>query len=363
MSAYDDLDAGAYSPSELIPGDLAAVEKLAGACEGFATQLARTRQAVTYIQLHGSSWTGRAADVYEAARTAHLGKLATAATAYDVAARALAYYALALIDARHRAGDAQKDFIRAKHAAARCRTANAGVIGSIAIPVTTTGAAAELEQARADVAAAGRDAAKALDAASATSPTPLAPDQHESFGDKLAGLVTSPYHLLHGYVGNILGSFEGLGLSQYAGTHGLPLPGTSADLQAAQREMLGSAGGTLDLLLIPDGTAGLLLALRGGAEGVEGAEAVGALMRSLPKGSAKIIRTVRTERDLRALHELLVQGSRRFERPGATYHGFWVRRRDGIEIGLRESQKSGLTIDINIPETRETWKVHVNERS
>ena len=371
MSAYDDLAAG-LGPKQLVPGQLGEIELMAISCAAYAEQLVRTRQAVGYIQLNGSSWSGKAADVYQAVRLAHLEKLRVAASAFEVAAQALASYATALSDARQVAAVALASFRAAEQALSSCSTAtSASVLRPVpatpAFPVTVQSAVAQLEGAREDVRVAGDAAAKALTEAATWSPAAIDPDPGihlPSPRDLLNGLkelprgmATGPYHLVHGYFSTLITSAKGLGMAQYAGPRGITGPDYSAEYDAAQAEGLDGALNTLGLLGAGEGVLGAL-AMRASREGIVD---VVSYLRTLPKGSGSEIRNVATRDEVIALHKVLTERARVIAR--ADYRGSWMERSDGLQIGLRVSRKHGPTIDIYIPELKDTWKVHFDARS
>jgi hypothetical protein len=273
MTAYADLAAG-LAPHELVPGDLGEIERQAISCAAYAEQLVRTRRAVDYIQDNGWSWRGRAADVYQAARRAHLDKLRVAAVAFEVAGEALASYAVVLRDAREAAAVARADFRVAERARRSCGTATVphaspGVLRPVApaavVPVTPEAAVARLEGARASVQAAGEAAAKALNEAAQWSPAAIDPDPGfhlPSAGDVLHGLgdvavdtVTGPYHLVRGSFAMLADSFAGLAASAVPRPVGAPPPDLTGQLHADQQEALTGGVDTLGLLGLADGAA------------------------------------------------------------------------------------------------------------
>ncbi|WP_235533963.1 hypothetical protein [Sanguibacter sp. Leaf3] len=81
------------------------------------------------------------------------------------------------------------------------------------------------------------------------------------------------------------------------------------------------------------------------------------VLGGLSRGKNSHVQTVGSDAKLGEIYSALTRGGSLLSRPG--YRGSWMQRTDGVQIGMRESSRSGgRTIDILFPDGT-TRKVHI----
>lgn len=207
MTAAGDLEAG-LTPEELIPGDLVSLATLATNCRVVADQLVETYRGIQYIELTGADWTGDAAVAYFLLKDFDVTRFKRAADAFEDAESALDDYARCLRDSRDQAAVARANYESGKQRQAddiaRCTPPPPPTSPLAPYDPYGLGAAADLlDDARGALERVAASGARALRDAAALSPQRarimerpwvLADD-----GPSLSDVLSSPWHLAHGF--------------------------------------------------------------------------------------------------------------------------------------------------------------------